>query len=57
MRTFVFTTSLVFIGFLAYMTIAVAARGILTPIVLVALAVLGLLATGVIGAMLHNPKR
>ncbi len=56
MRIFVFSTALTFIGFLAFMTIVVVARGSFSPIVLVALAILALLMFGIIGALLDKPN-
>ena len=56
MRIFVFSTALIFIGFLAFMTIVVVAQGGFSPIVLTALAILALLMFGIIGALLDKPN-
>ncbi len=57
MRIFVFSTALIFIGFLAFMTIFVAVQGSFSPIVLTAFAILALLMFGIIGALLDKPKK
>lgn len=57
MRAFVFGAAVVFLVLMTAMTVVVVANGTLSPVVLVALAVLALLGFGIIGAMLDGRNK
>jgi hypothetical protein len=54
-RAVILGAALLFIGILASLTVYVAVASGVSVLTLVALLVLGLFATGVVGALLHTP--
>jgi hypothetical protein len=57
MRAAVFTASLLFIGAMAVLTVRDIRMHGATPVNIVAVVVLVIFTTGVVGAMLHPPRR
>jgi hypothetical protein len=57
MRLAVFTASLLFIGAMAVLTVRDIRMHGATPVDIVAIVVLVIFTTGIVGAMLHPPRR